>query len=554
MFLNTAMRRVVRLMLVPGAVLSMCLFSPAAEPCSAQPVDLLTTQSESGELAGWKSFHEKPGTKTGDVWKLDDGVLVCKGSPKGYIYTEKNYCDFVLTLEWRWPPGKKAGNGGVLVRMTGEHRVWPKSLEPQLNAGAAGDFWGLDGFPLTGPSERRKTLEHAQFGKLTNLAKTQAAEKPAGEWNAYEVIARGDTVTLRVNGKEVNRATGCAVTPGPICLTAEGDEIHFRNVRLTATAGEAADPWVVYEGSKGPGKGKHVVLVSGDEEYRSEEALPQLGKILAVRHGFRCTVLFGMDPKTGLIDPMNQRNIPGLEALESADLMIIATRFRDLPDDQMQHIVEYVESGRPIIGMRTATHAFNMKTSTTYARYDFRSKEWDGGFGRQILGETWINHHGHHGHESSRGVVAKGMEDHPIVRGCEDIWGPTDVYTVRLPLPGDCRPLVMGQVLDGMKPTDKPAAGEKNSPMMPVAWTKTHKGTQGRTGRVFTTTMGSSMDLESEGLRRLLVNAAYWCVGIEEQIPARANVALVGEYTTLPFGFKGFKKGVKPSDHALYRQ
>ncbi len=162
-----------------------------------------------------------------------------------------------------------------------------------------------------------------------------------------------------------------------------------------------ADPWVVYKGSDGPGKGKHVVLVSGDEEYRSEEALPQLGKILARHHGFTCTVLFAIG-KDGTIDPNRSDNIPGLEALRSADLMIIATRFRNLPDDQMKEIVDYVESGRPIIGMRTATHAFNL-TGKTYAKYSWNSKAWDGGFGRQVLGETWVNHHGHHGRESTRG-------------------------------------------------------------------------------------------------------------------------------------------------------
>ncbi len=171
-----------------------------------------------------------------------------------------------------------------------------------------------------------------------------------------------------------------------------------------AVPGFGADAWVVYPGANGPGKGKHVVLVSGDEEYRSEEALPQLAKILAKRHGFTCTVLFAIG-KDGTIDPNRSDNIPGLEALRSADLMIIATRFRNLPDDQMKDVVAYVESGRPIIGMRTATHAFNLK-SKIYAEYSWNSKTWDGGFGRQVLGETWVNHHGHHGKESTRGLLA----------------------------------------------------------------------------------------------------------------------------------------------------
>src|ERR1051326_5195479 len=139
----------------------------------------------------------------------------------------------------------------------------------------------------------------------------------------------------------------------------------------------AKEPWVVYEGGAGPGKGKHIVLVSGDEEYRSEEALPQLGKILAKHHGFKCTVLFAIDPKDGTINPNVRNNIPGLEALKTADLMVIATRFRDLPDDQMKHVVEYVEAGKPVIGMRTATHAFDLKPTSAYAKYSWKSKEWD---------------------------------------------------------------------------------------------------------------------------------------------------------------------------------
>ncbi len=319
---------------------------------------------------------------------------------------------------------------------------------------------------------------------------------------------------------------------------------------LIATAASAADPWVVYDGFEGPGNGKHVVLVSGDEEYRSEEALPQLGKILAWHHGFKCTVLFSIDPETGLIDPDNTRNIPGLDALRSADLMIIATRFRDLPDEQMKYVAEYIDAGKPVIGMRAAVVAFRL-TSQTYERFSSRSKTWPGGFGRQILGQTWMSHHGRHGQESTRGLLAPGAEDHPIVRGCDQVWGPTDVYEVRDTLRNDSQVLMLGQVLEGMQPTDKPVAGPKNDPMMPIAWTRSYRGTAGQVGRVFTTTMGAATDLESEGLRRLLVNATYWCVGLEDQIPPRANVDVVGQYKPLPFGFGKFKRGVKPSDHAI---
>ena len=320
---------------------------------------------------------------------------------------------------------------------------------------------------------------------------------------------------------------------------------------IALSSARASDPWVVYQGPDGPGKGKHIVLVSGDEEYRSEEALPQLGRIMSQHHGFKCTVLFATDPSDGTINPNKNDNIPGLESLKNADLMILFTRFRNLPDEQMKHIVEYVDSGRPIIGMRTATHAFNLKGQTN-AKYSWNSKtEWKGGFGRQILGETWVAHWGNHGKQSTRGILAKDQKENPILRGISDgdIWGPTDVYEVHLS--SDCTPLVLGQVLQGMKPTDPPVQDKKNDPMIPIAWTKTYQSASGKSGRVFTTTMGASQDLQSEGLRRLLVNAAYWAVGMEDKIPAKSNVDLVGEYHPLPFGFGGFKKGVKPSDPAM---
>jgi hypothetical protein len=320
-------------------------------------------------------------------------------------------------------------------------------------------------------------------------------------------------------------------------------------IAFVACATAAADR-LVMQGGNGPGKGKRIVLVSGDEEYRSEQALPQLARILSQRHGFDCTVLFAIDPKDGAINPNQSDNIPGLEVLDSADLMILFTRFRDLPDTQMKHIVDYVESGRPVVAMRTATHAFALKTSRTYERYSWNSKEWDGGFGRQVLGETWIDHHGRHGMQSTRGIVVKGQEGHPLLRGIESavIWVPTDVYKVRLPLPDGVQPLVLGEVVEGMNPSDGPAAGKQNDPMMPVAWTRTYIGARGKAARIFTTTMGSAQDLLNEGFRRLLVNACYWSVGMEERIAAGSSTELVGVYEPLPFKFGGAAKGVKPSD------
>jgi type 1 glutamine amidotransferase len=318
----------------------------------------------------------------------------------------------------------------------------------------------------------------------------------------------------------------------------------------------AAEPWVTLPGGDGIGKGKHVVFVSGDEEYRSEEALPALAKILNKHHGFKCTVLFAIDPKDGTVNPNVTDNIPGLEQLKTADLAVIFLRWRTIPDEQMKHLVEYIESGKPMVGLRTSTHAFKPGRKGEYAKYvsDSKVKGFENGFGKQVLGETWVNHHGQHGKEGTRGVYPAGAEKHPILKGiaAKDVFGPTDVYTVKLPLPGDSQPLVLGEVTETLKPDSKAVAGKKNDPMMPVAWTKTYKTESGKSARVFTTTMGASLDLEYEGTRRLIVNGCLWAMGMEDKIPDKTNVELVGAFKPTMFKFKKdaeWKPGKLPEEY-----
>jgi hypothetical protein len=283
--------------------------------------------------------------------------------------------------------------------------------------------------------------------------------------------------------------------------------------------------------------------------------MPQLGKILAKHHGFKCTVLFAIDPKTGTIDPNNGSNIPGLEALKDADLMMMSLRFRHLSDEQMQHIDNYLKRGGPVLGMRTSTHAFKLNGNFGHYSngYNGPKKEWKDGFGRLVLGEKWISHHGGHKRESTGGLLTEAGKSSPILRGIKDrnIWGDTDVYGVRLPLPGDSKPLVLGAVLKGMKPTDPPVDGKKNNPMMPVAWTKSYQIPNGKKGNAFNTTMGSSSDLVSEGTRRMIVNAAYVLTGIE--VPkSGTKVDIVGKFKPTKYSFirgNHWKDlGLKPSD------
>lgn len=313
------------------------------------------------------------------------------------------------------------------------------------------------------------------------------------------------------------------------------------------------DPWVEYPGSPDlPGSGKKVVLIAGDEEYRSEEALPMLGKVLARHHGFDCTVLFSTDKESGEINPDEQTNIPGLEKLKDADLAIVFLRFRELPDEDMTHFVEYARSGRPIIGIRTSTHAFAYKrnTESPFASWSWRNSEWPGGFGKQILGETWVAHHGGHGSQSTLGVPEPGNEEHPILRGLNgDVWGPTDVYAAAPP--EDATILLRGAVLDGMTQESKPVEGGKNDPMMPIAWIREVEVSEGNKARVFCSTLGASTDLQTVGSRRLFVNAAYWCVGLEAKITDSLGADVVGDYEPTPFGFRSWVKGRRASDHAF---
>lgn len=333
--------------------------------------------------------------------------------------------------------------------------------------------------------------------------------------------------------------------------------------------------WLTFNGKNADAK--HIVLISGDEEYRSEEALPQLAKILSERHGFKCTVLFAQDPeKPGIINANYSANIPGLKALENADLMLIFTRFRALPDEQMLLIDNYLKAGKPVLGIRTATHAFNFPkdAASGYIHYSNGytgdKTEWLEGFGRLVLGEQWISHHGHHKHQSTRGMLADDTNTEGITNGIIDgaIWGSTDVYGVRLPLPGDAQPVILGQVINrkgdyleddvfyGMRPTDDEIAVTNdqgisvNDTLMPIAWTKSYQIPGGKKGKAFTSTIGAANDLLIEGTRRLLVNGVYWTLDLP--IPEKADVTLVGDYTPTTFEFRSddywLEKQLKVSD------
>lgn len=290
----------------------------------------------------------------------------------------------------------------------------------------------------------------------------------------------------------------------------------------------ATDPalFLHFAGKKGPGKGKKIVLVGGDEEYRSEESLPMLGKLLSQRHGFNCTVLFSIDSETGTINPNNQGNIPGLEALDTADLMIIATRFRQLPDAQFAHIGKFLNAGKPVIGLRTATHAFTGKGK-------FENLKWEE-FGLKILGEKWVSHHGKHKVQGCLGVPETANADNPILNGVKHLFAVSDVYGV-VNLTSNDRILLRGAVTESLDPNSKTIDGGKNNPMMPLAWLHEYTAPNGSIkGQSFCTTSGAAADLVNADLRRLVVNAAYSLTGLK--VPANADVAPVDSYDPSFYG------------------
>jgi len=316
------------------------------------------------------------------------------------------------------------------------------------------------------------------------------------------------------------------------------------------------EQWLTYPGGEGPGKGKKIVLIAADQEYRSEQSMPMMAKILSTHHGFDCTVLFGVNEK-GEVDPtmpvypekgkeFRPHHIPGLEQLATADLVIFFTRLLTLPMAERELIVKYVDSGRPILALRTANHGFH--AALPY-KINGKSVNW----GNEVLGGTFMGHHGRYHADSTRGILVEEQKDHPILIGVSGIWGNSDVYRTYkegTSLPAECTALVWGQPLLGRNPDDAPNPKLES---LPVAWFKSWQTSEGRSARVFQSTMGSGMDLENAGLRRLIVNAAYWGMGLEASITPTRSVDIVGAYKPLESGFNYKELGVVPKPPSAYK-
>ncbi|AXE20275.1 hypothetical protein DR864_22245 [Runella rosea] len=322
--------------------------------------------------------------------------------------------------------------------------------------------------------------------------------------------------------------------------------VGFTPDKKTASQEDVNKYRIVYKGEKGPGRGKNIVFITSDHEYRSEESLPALARILAKRYGFTCTVVFGLDDN-GFILP-GSSNLKGLDVLDKADLMVLFTRFSNFGDEEMQHFDKYIRRGGPIVAFRTATHAFSNKGNAKWGHYSWDYKgeksEWKDGFGELVLGETWVSHYGTNHKQASKLIPEEAQKEHPILRGVKDMLAQSGGYTA---YPKSATVIARGQVLNGMTADAEP---DKTKELLPVAWVRTYSIDSGPSGRVFATTHGASEDLLSEGFRRMALNAAFWALGMEKQIKANNNIDFVGPYKPTTFNFNGYKANVKPADLA----
>jgi len=308
-----------------------------------------------------------------------------------------------------------------------------------------------------------------------------------------------------------------------------------------------SDLWLTYKGGDGPGKGKHIVLLAAEQEYRSEQALPMLARTLSKHHGFDCTVLFLMNDQ-GLVDPTGEspikeegvyNRVPGLEHLAKADAFIWCSRFLKLNDEDAQYLYDYFDSGKPIIALRTANHG--LRGTKPYIVNGKRVSL------REMLGGAFMGHHGGWKREATNGIVVEENAKHPVLTGIKtgDVWGTTDVYRCHKDgtVPADCTALLLGQP---MKSHDRHAPPNTDKVPLPIAWTKMWTGNKGKASPILHFTMGSAEDFENEGVRRVVINGVYWGLGMADQIKPDSDMSIVGKYKPLKDGFNYEKLGVYP--------
>lgn len=520
-----------------------------------------------------------------EVWMfkqfVDAGIAIAGidvgesyGSPQGRAAYQQFYEFLVKEKNFRTRPVLLARSRGGLMLYS-----WA-SEHPDLVAGIAGiypvcnieSYPGLErasgAYEMSAEDLRSQLAKHNPIEKLAGLA---AADVPIfhiqGDQDRVVPLEKNSAIVAErykeLNGSmtlEVVKNQGHNMWSGWFQSQPLTDFViqHATKASTTPTQsqGDAEDLWLTYEGSSDTsqlGAGKHIVLIAAEQEYRCEQSMPMMAKLLAERHGFRCTVLFSVNER-GEVDPTlpapwkdksKRHRIPGLHLLADADCVVWLSRFMQLSDDQMQHFHNYFDSGKPLIALRTANHGF--WGGKPYMRDGKRVSL------RDFLGGTFMGHHGGWHRESTKGIPVEANRDHPILTGVENVWGTSDVYRChneKFPFPSDCKALLLGQPLVNLQPDAPP--NEAKEPL-PVAWIKTWQGEKGRSSRIFHFTMGSAEDFENAGVRRMTLNSILWGLGLEASISPDLSVDIVGEYRPLKPGFNYEKLGVKPRAVEYYK-
>ncbi|WP_018969517.1 ThuA domain-containing protein [Rubritalea marina] len=288
---------------------------------------------------------------------------------------------------------------------------------------------------------------------------------------------------------------------------------------------------ITYKPDPSADNGKHLVFIASDHEYRAEETCPALARIMAKHHGFKCTVLFGVD-QDGYIYP-GASNIPGMEVLDSADGLFLFTRFLDLPDKQMEPFIKYLDNGGPIVSVRTSSHAFKIPAGKTYSKFSFRWKgnDFKNGFGQQYLGNTWEGHYGKNHVQGTQIQLVPDKLSHPILKGVHDK-GFCYAGAYRGVIRSGMEVLANSQPLTSMDPK---STLDHDKPPTPFAWTFHYDTSNGKKNRVFHSTQGASQDILDPNYRRMLVNGMYWSLGMESKIKADSTIDFVGSYHPTTF-------------------
>ena len=289
---------------------------------------------------------------------------------------------------------------------------------------------------------------------------------------------------------------------------------------------------------------KHIVFLSGDEEYRSEEAMPMLAQMMNRHHGFECSVLFSLDDN-GIVKPDLQTAVSNPEIMDKADMLVIFLRFRKWNDAAMQKFEDAYLRGVPIIALRTSTHSFLHDKGTPWHKYSSKSEieNWEKGFGAKVLGEWWGFHHGKHKSEGNQSVIEPSAAQHEILKEVQPFFSKGDVY--RANPPEDATILLRGAVTKTLK-KGSPFVEKKNNPMQPLAWTRIVKNEKGTTNKVLMCMTGAAIDLKEEGLRRLIANSIFW--GFDLKVPEKTNVKIPETYKPTMYGFGTYQKNKRPVD------